>query len=260
MKIIAEIGGRRFAVNLQRAQDIAIAVRFDDVQLSVFGVGPARHQVVRAGDYVGSVAQGGSCNCETYTITPHCNGTHTECVGHITGERLAVTDMLRDSLLPATLVTVRPVLSGENYVPAPQSGDVMITRESLQRALADADDAFLAALVVRTLPNGADKVARDYNQAMPAYFSHDAMAYIVERGVRHLLVDTPSVDRLADEGRLGNHRLFWDSARSPKTITELVYAPDDVRDGRYVLNLQVAPFRADAAPSRPLLYEVSDDF
>ena len=35
------------------------------------------------------------------------------------------------------------------------------------------------------------------------------MNYIVELGVKHLLVDFPSVDRLLDEGRLTCHNIFW---------------------------------------------------
>jgi hypothetical protein len=74
----------------------------------------------------------------------------------------------------------------------------------------------------------------------------------------------PSIDRLDDEGKLTNHRLFWDVPRgstnverpSAKTVTELVYVPDAVPDGSYVLNLQVAAFTADAAPSGPVLYRV----
>jgi hypothetical protein len=42
----------------------------------------------------------------------------------------------------------------------------------------------------------------------------------------------------------------------PRTVTELIYAPDPIPDGHYLLNLQVAPLLADAAPSRPVLYPV----
>lgn len=259
--------GKIWRADMARFHDISIPVRFDDVQLSVFGTPPATMKPLQAGDFTGAVARGGSCNCETYTVTPHCNGTHTECVGHITGRRIAVTDVLADSLLPAHVVTVTPgEAGGDRYRPMPQAGDVLITRAMMEAVLAGVDPDFLAALVVRTRPNGDDKVVRDYNAAMPAYFTHEAMAFIAGLPVRHLLVDMPSVDRLADEGRLGNHRIFWgiepearEAAPVPRTITELVYVPDAVADGKYLLNLQVAPFKADAAPSRPVLYEVDDD-
>ena len=55
--------------------------------------------------------------------------------------------------------------------------------------------------------------------------------------------------------------LFWKVPENPqldKTITELIYVEDSIKDGTYILNLQVAPFENDAAPSRPVLF-VSDD-
>ena len=86
--------------------------------------------------------------------------------------------------------------------------------------------------------------------------------------VDHLLVDLPSVDRMQDNGLLLAHRAFWgmpqgsaalSQATHPHaTITELIYVPDNVADGNYLLNLQVAPLDADAAPSRPLLYPLTD--
>ena len=45
----------------------------------------------------------------------------------------------------------------------------------------------------------------------PSFFSIDAMEYIVSLGVEHLLVDTPSVDRLLDEGNLSAHNIFWET-------------------------------------------------
>ena len=83
-------------------------------------------------------------------------------------------------------------------------------------------------------------------------------------GFKHLLVDVPSIDRLFDQGKLLNHRIFWNveqgsfemtaATRLNSTITELIYVPNDITDGEYVLNLQIAPFEADAAPSRPILF------
>ena len=92
----------------------------------------------------------------------------------------------------------------------------------------------------------------------------EAIGLIVEKGFDHLVVDLPSVDRMFDEGKLSNHRLFWNvepgkfevssETRMRSTITELAFVPEDVLDGLYFLNLQIAPFVADASPSRPLLY------
>ena len=41
-------------------------------------------------------------------------------------------------------------------------------------------------------------------------------------------------------------------------ITEMVFIPDEVEDGDYLLNLQIAPFFADTSPSRPILYKIND--
>jgi hypothetical protein len=38
-----------------------------------------------------------------------------------------------------------------------------------------------------------------------------------------------------------------------RTVTEMVFAPDQLTDGLYLLNLQIPPFQSDAAPSRPVL-------
>ena len=39
-------------------------------------------------------------------------------------------------------------------------------------------------------------------------------------------------------------------------ITELIFVPNNVFDGRYLLNLQFAPLENDASPSRPVLFEI----
>jgi len=91
------------------------------------------------------------------------------------------------------------------------------------------------------------------------------MSLIYDTGINHLIVDLPSVDRMSDDGILGNHRIFWGDGLNPKgkinpksekTITELAYIPNSVADGLYFLNLQIPHFVCDAAPSRPLLYRI----
>ena len=97
----------------------------------------------------------------------------------------------------------------------------------------------------------------------PSFFSIDAMAYIVSLGVKHLLVDIPSVDRLFDDGHLSSHNIFWETKSKQlnpktqnKTITEMIFVDNSIEDGDYVLEIQMAPFQNDASPSRPVLYEV----
>jgi hypothetical protein len=40
------------------------------------------------------------------------------------------------------------------------------------------------------------------------------------------------------------------------TITELIFVPNKVKDGTYILNLQIAPFENDASPSKPIVYKI----
>jgi arylformamidase len=266
MKITAIIGKETYVVNLARPHDISIPIRFDGVQLSVFGSPPATSTPLKSGDFVGDVAAGGSCNCDITHFCAHTNGTHTECVGHITREPIFVTEMLQESFFPATLITVTPEradATSEAYEPTPQKNDFLITRSVLYAALVQADAAFLQALVIRTNPNDSGKPTRAYGEAMPPYFTADAIQFLLQQNVQHLIVDIPSIDRLADEGKLTNHHLFWEvprggSSASRRTVTELAYIDNAIADGRYVLNLCLAPMLADATPSRPLLYRITD--
>jgi len=226
--------------------DTSIPISFDGPQPNAFGVDVAT--AVSLGD----TRDGSSVNFEQYTFIPHCNGTHTECVGHITDERISVLDCLQDVMMSAVLTTVEPVLV---------DGDFVITRHSIG-ALARETRA-VRALIVRTLPNDDGKLMRRYDaDNIPPYFAADAIEYIVECGFKHLLVDLPSLDKL-DDPTLPAHRAFWNvelgsrevnaNSRMNSTITELIYVPNEIEDGEYMLNLQIAPFEADCSPSRPVL-------
>lgn len=267
-KLLLQIDGRRWHADLDRAHDLSIPLRFDGPQPAFFGAAAATAQPLQAGSFIGDVRRGGSVNCCRYSLTPHCNGTHTECVGHVTSESISVRSAANDHLNPALLLSVTPEPADstqETSTPAPQPGDRLITQRMLQAAANAHPVRTYSALVVRTLPNDREKLSRNYDAgAPPPYFSAQAMQWMTERNVRHLVVDLPSIDRAADEGRLTAHRLFWglppgaksaaQAQRPGATITELAYVDDTIADGFYLLNLQVAPFDADAAPSRPILY------
>jgi len=220
-------------IDLKNPIDISIPVSFGKKQLVAFDGPPAKKHAYKAGSFIGDTRHGGSCNCEVYTFSPHLNGTHTECVGHITKERISVQSV---GLVMSTLVTVKP-----------KKG--LINADMLMKA------NVTEALIIRTLPNGKSKTTRNYSKTQPPYLTADAMRYIGSLGVQHLLVDFPSVDKV-DDAHLTAHHIFWAKNAKKKTITELIYVPDSAKDGSYLLNLQVAAFDADAAPSRPVLYRV----
>lgn len=264
------VGGSRF--RLQPPIDIAIPLRFNGPQPNTYGVPAAESHPYEGSGFVGDVRQGSGCNFEVYTFVPHCNGTHTECIGHITAERLSVHEALRDSFALCSLLDVAPALAKDEpdaYTPDFGPNDWVLSRAVLERAwqAANLGEMPVTACAIRTLPNDPDKISRDYMQQHPPFFTLQGMAFLVEKGIRHLLVDMPSVDRLFDEGKLSAHHIFWNvpqgshtptaDSRTDATITEMIFVPDSLPTGLYLLELQIAAFVSDAAPSRPRLWPIA---
>jgi len=270
MKLQLTNGSQSYQFNPDEWFDISIPLHFNGAQPNHFGVEPAVSQVLETDGFTGDTRRGGSCNVEYYRLIPHCNGTHTECLGHITEERISIHASLKDSFIPSTLITVRPVKATnttDSYRPEKEADDLLITRNALEEALMDCPGDFLQGLIIRTLPNDLSKKSRHYLENPPSFFSLEAMRYICELEIKHLIVDLPSVDRMFDEGKLSAHYIFWNifpgsrqtttGARREHTITELVYVPNEIPDGHYLVNIQIPNFVADAAPSRVLLFPLS---
>lgn len=262
-----EVGGREVGVDLSSPHDLSVELDFQGPQARHFGAPRATSQPYSVPGFPGSVALGASCNCDAITLIPHCNGTHTECAGHLTREPLHAQRVVPRGLLPALLLSVKSVSSeqtSEGSDPAPVAGDRLVTRGAVQAAWPAQPQFAARALVIRTLPNEAAKRNRDYTDNSSPYLTREAARYIIERGIEHLIVDLPSIDRSHDQGRLTAHRLFFGlppgestlarAARSHCTVTELAYIPDTAADGSYLLELQVPAINGDAVPSRPLLY------
>lgn len=261
-----------YTADLTAAVSLAIPLQFNGPQPNHFGAPRASAAPLTLGEFTGSTRQGGSCNVDHVTIVPHCNGTHTETVSHIVDEDIAVGHAAPDALCLAAVVTVQPTAADDtrdSYRPPLAADDRVITAATLRASVGPYRSRGPAALIVRTLPNAADKRARVYGSGhTPAFFTTDAMTVINDLGCRHLLVDLPSVDRMYDDGLLTNHHMFWHvpemthaltaESRQDKTITEMIYVDDSIPDGLYALNLQIPPFGGDAAPSRPVLLPVSE--
>jgi len=153
---------------------------------------------------------------------------------------------------------LKPTFTAELITVAPErlDSDFVISEKQLKYALGKKK---CEALIIRTLPNTKEKVNKDYSNTNPPYLSEAAAQFLVAKNILHLLIDLPSVDREKDEGKLIAHKTFWNvdgSIRYNATITELVYVEDAIKDGSYLLNLQVAPFENDSAPSRPILFRI----
>lgn len=248
MIITVPFNNQNYKCDLHSPIDISIAVG----NVKCFYATDFKATPYRSGDFIGSVKEEAPVNFFDVVMNPHGNGTHTECLGHITEAQEHITDSLKQYHHIAKVLSV----SIENRL-----GDQVITSEALK---ADADIEDVDALIIRTLPNGKEKLRRDYSGSNPPYLSKDAMEWIYARGIKHLLLDLPSVDREEDDGKLENHRIFWNvkgntadqDSRHHATITELIYVPNYVEDGLYLLNIQVPTMALDAAPSKPVLYQL----
>ena len=264
------LGGREVGIDIARPVSLALQLDFAGPQPRHFGAPPASAHPFEAPGFPGMVARGASCNCEVISLTPHCNGTHTECVGHLTRERLDASRVAPLGLLPALLVTIDPEPAGaaaEGSDPQPQAGDLLVTRRALERAWPPRPPFEARALIVRTRPNRADKRVHDYSAETPPYLTREAAELLIGRGIAHLVVDLPSIDRARDAGRLTAHRIFFglppastalaEATRPDATVTELAFVPDEARDGACLLELQLPALGGDAVPSRPLLYPIT---
>jgi kynurenine formamidase len=262
-----DIDGIPLLADLAAGMSLARVLDFNGAQLRCFGAPAASSAPLEIGEFNGRVSRGASCNCSVLTLTPHANGTHTECVGHLTVERLDVQALIPRRLLLACLMTLEPELaadSSESSVPAPQPADLLITRAQLEAAwpAAPAPRLVARAAVLRTQPNDAAKSTVE--QPLAPFLSAEAAKLLVARGIEHLVLDVPSADRLRDGGALTAHRIFFglppgstqlaQARRRGCTITELAYADDAVADGWYLLALQSPAIAGDAVPSRPVLY------
>ncbi len=250
MRIRVELEQCYYIADLTKAVDLSIRLG----QVRCFGANEYRARPYQNGDFVGAVSAGAPVNFFELELNPHGHGTHTECLGHITEAQQSVLDCMEDSLMPAKLISV----SLEE-----RSGDQVICAKALQDILSVHDTP--PALIIRTLPNAAEKLTKDYSSTNPPYFSEAAMRFLVDIGVEHLIVDLPSVDREQDDGILAAHHVFWGldeesedlDSRRTCTITELIFVPDSVEDGLYLLDLQLAPIELDAVPSRPIIYPLT---
>lgn len=265
------LAAKPYKIQLNNPIDISIPLLFHGEQPNFFEAPHATAKAYQADGFIGDTKRGGSCNVNEYKLIAHCNGTHTECVGHIVNQPISIQNILQDAFIPATLITVDPEKASampESYIPEKQSIDFMITEKEIKAALQNPKKDFLNGLIIRTLPNYISKKSWNYNEHPAPFFSVEAMRFIDKLSIKHLVVDIPSVDRANDEGKMTCHHLFWnveegskdieEKMTSQRTITEMIYVPDSVEDGHYFLNIQIPPFVTDAAPSRLLLFKIDE--
>lgn len=236
----------KYSADLSHPIDISIPLENKNDQVNCFYAPFFEANPVKIGDFVGSTAEGGVVNFFNVRLNPHGNGTHTESVGHISKEFFSINKCLKNYHKIAKLHTVIPTVM--------PNGDQVILKNQFEGYFEKNE---VEAIIIRTMPNLVEKKIRNYSGTNPTFLHHEAIQYLVMMGIEHLLIDLPSVDREEDGGKLLGHKAFWqypENTRMDCTITELIYVPDEIKDGLYLLNLQIASFELDASPSKPVLY------
>lgn len=247
MKAIIQYKDRTITIDLSNSLDISIPLQASESNPLAWYQNEPNIEPVKMGDWIGKVADGGSVNFNNVFFNPHAHGTHTESFGHISKEFHSVNQALKTFFFLTEVITVQPEKIGE---------DEIISEESISKAL---NGATPEAIVIRTLPNPVSKKSKHWSNSNWPYLHEKAALFLREIGVKHLLIDLPSVDREHDEGKLLAHKAFWNYPENPRldcTISEMIYVPDFIEDGSYFLNLQMASFENDASPSKPVLYRI----
>ncbi|MGB1031573.1 MAG: cyclase family protein [Flavobacteriales bacterium] len=241
----------KYEAKLNEGIDLSIPLETGEGKVSAWYVPPVTIEPVRTAQFVGSVKEGGSVNFRNVFFNPHGHGTHTECLGHITANVYSVNKHITDYHCFAELVSVTPEECKSKFDET--STDHVVGLKPFLSVLNSPPEA----LIIRTLPNTKGKKSLNYSATNPPYLSLELIEAIHDAGIKHLLIDLPSVDREEDGGRLEGHHAFWDvggSEKKDRSITELIFVSNEVVDGSYYLNLQIAPFENDASPSRPMIY------
>jgi len=249
MIITIQHKGKTYSTNLNEPLDLSIPLTTGTHNVNAWYSPPVRIEPVVMGDWVGDVKRGGSVNFRNVFLNPHGNGTHTECVGHISKENYTLNQHLKTFFFLAEVITIAP---------EKVDGDLIITKQQIEKSCRHSNTE---ALIIRTVPNKAEKLTHHYSNTNPAYLHHEAATWMVENGIKHLLLDLPSVDREKDDGKLLAHHAFWQyphTTRLDCTITELIYVHDQIADGLYLLNIQITALENDASPSKPVLYHLVD--
>ena len=242
-----EYNSKKHKIDLSNPLDISIPLRSSMNNVNAWYIGSPQIAPEVIDDHIISVEQGAVVNFNGIRFNPHAHGTHTECVGHITKEFHSINESLKQFFFLAELITVAPEKKNDDFV---------ISKKQIQFALGNKKRD---AVIIRTIPNTNEKLSQQYSNTNWPYLEEEVGTYLRTKGVKHLLIDLPSVDKEKDDGLLLVHNSFWNTKgkiRTEATITEMIFVPNRIKDGTYFLNIQIAPFENDASPSKPVLYEI----
>lgn len=235
----------KFKVNFDLPLEISIPLNFNLNQPNNYNVPYASATHYQDGQFIGNVEMGGNCNFDTISIIPHCNGTHTECIGHITKEKQSINKILTTFHKLCLVISIKPIEANNiknpvlDYYPFDFENiknDKVINYELIINSIKAINGVSLVdlngksyilyngikidSLAIRTLPNGDTKTDIDYMTSPPAYLTNDAVLFLNEINIQNLLLDLPSIDKQFDQGKLSSHHIFWGLEQETNTISD----------------------------------------
>ena len=210
-------------MNTDEGMDLSIRNDFSGNAPIFYGSEQPKANALRSNDFIGDIKEGGSCNVPVVTLDIHCTGTHTESIAHVIDSEEKISDVCPYGMIPAWLTSVELCEANdtnESYH-CDIASNLLITKKELQKNILES----YSALIIRTLPNYDSKKTRDYDVKPAPFFTNDAIDHI---------------------------RFF----KQGKTISELLFIPNDLKDGFGFLQIQIPNWGLDAAPSRPIFYSI----
>lgn len=245
----------------EKGVDISIPLTDNHNTVSAWYCDPIKITPVKTEHFIGDVNQGGSVNFRNIFLNPHGNGTHTECVGHISKESFTLNQCLKEFHFFGDVISVAPI---EYFNEEFNQKDFVISADLLKAAIervktTEGNFQPSKVLTIRTLPNSISKLTNNYSNSNPPYLLPETIELIKEKEYDHLILDLPSVDREMDNGKLTGHHLFWEypnNTKKHRTITELAFIPDGLYDGTYIFNIQITSLESDASPSKIMVHEI----
>ena len=208
-------------------------------------------------------------NVDKLTLCCHNNRTHTESTAHVFKDGLNISDCSSLTHFGCIVISVEPVsirtLSDDQYryecgAEMGRERDSSVTKSMIQSRIEELlskykdhpeiTSFFKQSIFIRMIGD------IQCDEHWP-FLSNDAMEYLHDTFSNVFGINLPSVDRM-ESPKVPNHRIWFGHAKSTRLITEGLQFGDDINDGLYVLDLQLAPIAdTDAVPTRPVIYSCS---
>ena len=241
-------------VDLNNPIDLSLTSKSQN-SFKAWYVKEVQYRTIQGEGFTGSVKEGGAVNFREILINPHGNTTHTESVGHISELDVFINETLNHFHFLAQVISLTPEIIEKDKNEIQKKGDRCIFLDQILNKI----DPDAEALIIRSQKIYNELHNKKYDGTNWPYLDRLAAKYIRDQGIKHLLIDQPSVDKENDKGTLLSHKAFWNYPQEidrGRTITELIGVPDHINDGIYLLNLTTINLENDASPSRPIIYKL----